>query len=271
MKKTYAGWFGDFSLDPEIDHYGDYYWQRVSNKSYEPDTMIFLENNLNSATDFVDIGAATGAMSIIAAMLGSRVLAFEAVPRVFEIAKAHLEGNPEIVNRVSLQNEAISSHPGTLELGRNSDPKVLASISNEVPTDLEKATVKIVSLIDEIDSFHQKENKLVIKVDIEGAEWKLLSDKKTLEGLRRHKALVLLAIHPGFDRPFKVLPFGITLITKKYWQVQNLVIAYKFFRQLLGVATIQRTSLDKITSPKKCVLLMFGGYFEFICDFKESS
>lgn len=270
MKKTYVAWFGEFSLDPDIDYYGDSYWQRVSSKTYEPDTMVFLENNLNSTTDFVDVGAATGAMSIIAGKLGSRVLSFEAVPRVCEIAMAHINGNSEISGRVILRNQAISSIPGTLELGKNSDPKVLASISNEEPADSEKSTVEIVSLIDQLDSFHQKGNKLVIKVDIEGAEWKLFSDKKTLEGLSRHKAKVLLAIHPGFNRPFKVLPIGLTFLTKKYWQLQNLVIAYRFFRTLLKMATIHRTSLDKIHSSKKCVLLMFGGYFEFILDFAET-
>jgi FkbM family methyltransferase len=270
MKKTYKGWFGEFSLDPDIDFYGDSYWQGVSSKTYEPDTMVFLENNLNSTTDFVDVGAATGAMSIIAGKLASRVLSFEAVPRVYEIARAHIASNPDITERVTLRNEAISSKPGTLELGKNVDSKVLSSISNEEPTDAETATVGIVSLINEIDSFHRQDNKLVIKVDIEGAEWKLLSDEETLKGLSRHKALVLLAIHPGFNRPFKALPLRMTFLTKKYWQLQNLFIAYFFFRRLLQTASIQRTSLDKIHSPKKCVLLMFGGYFEFIVNFAEA-
>ena len=270
MKKTYKGWFGEFTLDPDIDFYGDSYWTRVANKVYEPDTMVFLENNLNSETDFVDVGAATGAMSLIAGKLGSRVLSFEAVPRVFEIAKTHIGSNSDISSRVHMRNNAISSQPGTLELGKNADSKVLSSISNEETTHLEKAKVGIVSLVDEIDSFHQENSRLVIKVDIEGAEWKLLSDKETLNGLRRHKAIVLLAIHPGFNRPFKVLPFGLTIFTKKYWQLQNLFIAYSFFGRLLKIATIRRTSLDKILSPKKCVLLMFGGYFEFIINFAET-
>jgi FkbM family methyltransferase len=270
MKKTYKGWFGEFSLDPDIDFYGDSYWLRVSSKTYEPDTMVFLENNLNRETDFVDVGAATGAISIIAGKLGSRVLSFEAVPRVYEIARAHIGNNPQIAERINLRNSAISNEPGILELGRNVDFKILSSISNEEPVDSKTATVAIVSLIEEIDSFHINDNKLVIKVDIEGAEWKLLSDKETLEGLSRHKALVLLAIHPGFNRPFRVLPLGLTFLTKKYWQLQNLFIAYFFFRRVLKVATIQRTSLDKVHSPKKCVLLMFGGYFEFVLNFAEA-
>jgi FkbM family methyltransferase len=270
MKKIYKGWFGEFTLDPDIDFYGDSYWTRVANKVYEPDTMVFLENNLNSRTDFVDVGAATGAMSLIGGKLGSRVLSFEAVPRVFEIAKTHIDANSDISNRVIMRNKAISSQPGTLELGKNADSKVLASISNEKNTTRQKTIVEIVSLIDEIDSFHQEGHDLVIKIDIEGAEWKLLSDRLTLNGLRRHKAKVLLAIHPGFTRPFKVLPFGLTFFTKKYWQIQNLYVAFIFFAKLLKISTIKRTSLDIINSPKKCILLMFGGYFEFVIDFAET-
>ena len=76
MLKTYNGWFGNFSLNPEIDFYGDSYWEKISQKSYEPDTMVFLENNVGPLTDFIDVGAATGAMSLIAAKLGSRVQDF---------------------------------------------------------------------------------------------------------------------------------------------------------------------------------------------------
>ena len=271
MKKKYLGWFGEFTLDPDIDFYGDGYWRRIANKTYEPDTLVFLENNLNSTTDFVDVGAATGAMTIIAGKLGSRVLSFEVIPRVFEIARAHIDSNPDIKDRIVMRNNAISSHPGTLQLGNNADPRVLSTISNEQEIDSAQIRIKIVSLIDEIDFVHQEKNQLVIKLDIEGAEWKLLSDKRTLEGLLRHKSRVLLAIHPGFNRPYKVLPFGLTLFTKKYWQFQNLFISYYFFQNILKYATVRRTSLDRVYSPKKCVLLMFGGYFEFILDFQETT
>ena len=267
MRKTYKGWFGEFSLDPSIDFYGDNYWRSVADKTYEPDTMAFLENNLNTKSDFIDVGAATGAMSIIAAKLGARVLSFEAVPRVFDIAKAHVNSNSDIASQIFLQNKAISNYSGILEIGNSSNPKVLASISDDQPLSNQLSKVPIVNLIDEIDTFHRKEHQLVLKIDIEGAEWQLLYDREVLDNLVLHNALILLAIHPGFNRPFKVLPFGLTAISKKYWQLQNLLVAYRFFQQALKLATIQRTNLDKIQTPKKCILLMFGGYFEFILNF----
>lgn len=270
MIKEYKAWFGEFKLDPALDFYGDAYWKRVADKTYEPDTQVFLENNIDKNVDFVDVGAATGAMSIVAASLGGRVLAFEAVPRVYRVASINLKSNSHLENQIQLKNQAISSNTGILKLGHGDNPKVLSSISDEDTFANFTEMVEIVSLGEEVERFHKKERKLVIKVDIEGAEWKLFSDTKTLETLYEHSAIVLLAIHPGFYRPFKVLPFGVTFFTKKFWQVQNLIIAYRFFKKVSKYATMQRTSLDKITSPKKCILLMFGGYFEFILTFSNN-
>jgi len=269
MVRTYEGWFGRFELDPEIDFYGNGYWENISNKVYEPDTMVFLEKNVDGLTEFFDIGAATGAMSIIAASLGAQVFAYEAVPRVYQIAKSHISNNLEISELIDLRNNAISDRPGLLKLGNKTDSSVLSSISNEQPAQEFEGGIRVVTLAEEIRNFHNESKKLIIKIDIEGAEWRLLSDAATLKVLRNHKALVLLAIHPGFNRPFKKIPLGLTFFSKKIWQIQNLFVAYNFFNQLLAYASLKRTNLDGIRSAKKCVLLMFGGYFEFIIDFRE--
>ena len=269
--KNYNAWFGNFSLDPNIDSYGDSYWQNLSDKKYEPDTMVFLENNIDSTTDFIDIGAATGGMSIIAANFGARVVAFEPVPRVFNIAQKHIENNPNIAPKIELQNKAISNKPGVLTLGKNSNPEVLSSISDEPPSNPTGVEyIEIASLSMVVEQHHDPSRKLILKIDIEGAEWQLLSDRLLLQLLQDRNALVLLAIHPGFTKPFRRGPLGITYISKKIWQVKNLIVAYIFFSRLFKYAKLTRTNLDPIKSPKKCVLLMFGGYFEFILRFEKT-
>ena len=104
-------------------------------------------------------------------------------------------------------------------------------------------------------------------MDIEGAEWNILNNLDILQGLSNHKATVLLAIHPGFHRPFKSYPFGLTVFSKTLWQMRNVTESYKFFRNILRKAAITRTNLEVVKYPKKCVLLMLGGYFEFILEF----
>ena len=264
----YNAWFGEIFLESGLKLNGNEFWAKVLNKTYEPDTMTFLENNISTNSDFIDIGAAEGALSIVAASLGARVLAFEPEPSVFEKAFNNIMLNPIIASQVDLQNKAISCQNGTLHLAKT-DPDVLSSISSAKNKGNE-STIEIVSLSDVIDGFHRKARRLIIKIDIEGAEWKLFSKQEILKNLQKHQALILLAIHPGFNRPFRTKPFGIKFISKKIWQVKNLIIAYNFFSRLFKVAQITRTNLDPVKSPKKCILLMFGGYFEFILDFRKT-
>lgn len=268
MLKKYFGWFGDFSLNPEIDFYGDQYWQAVASKKYEPDTMIFLENSIDSNTDFLDVGAATGAMSLIAASLGARVLAFEPVPKVFSIATQHINSNPDLADKILIKNEAISNVSGRLYLNSTINPKILSTIAfaSHDKTSSEDF-VSVASLEEQILNFHLSNRKLVIKIDIEGAEWKLLSDSNVLRTLKNYNALVLLAIHPGFYRPFKKFPFGLQLVSKFFWQMRNAMETYNYFSNILKYAEVRRTNLEIIVRPRKCVMLMFGGYFEFILDF----
>jgi FkbM family methyltransferase len=267
----YHGWFGEIFLAPELDLNGDEFWVKVLNKTFEPDTMTFLENNISTNTDFIDIGAANGAMSLVAASLGARVLAFEPVPADFNEALNNIMLNSKIASQIDLQNKAISCQSGFLDLGQKTDPDVLSSICHSKPLVGNKfEPIEITALSEVVDRFHREEMQLVIKIDIEGAEWKLFSSTGIRENLKEHQALVLLAIHPGFNRPFRTKPLGIKFVSKKIWQVKNLIIAYTFFSRLFKVARITRTNLDPIQSPKKCVLLMFGGYFEFILDFRQT-
>jgi FkbM family methyltransferase len=267
----YNGWFGEIFLASELNLNGDEFWVKVLNKTYEPDTMTFLENNISSNTDFIDIGAAKGAMSLVAASLGARVLAFEPVPADFKEAFHTIVLNSKIASQVDLQNKAISCQSGFLDLGQKTDPNVLSSISHSKPLVGNKfEPIEIISLSEAVEGFHREEMQLIIKIDIEGAEWKLFSRPEILKNLQEHQALVLLAIHPGFNRPFRTKPLGIKFVAKKIWQVKNFIIAYAFFSRLFKVARITRTNLDPIKSPKKCILLMFGGYFEFILDFRQT-
>ena len=85
--------------------------------------------------------------------------------------------------------------------------------------------------------------------------------------MTKHEATILLAVHPGFHRPFKILPFGLTLMSKTIWQIRNIVESYLYFKKLLRYATIFRTNLEPVKKPKKFVMLILGGYFEFILEF----
>ena len=74
-------------VDLNGDYYGKDFWDRVSNRRYEPDTIGFIEDNCDVNTDFMDIGAANGAMTLIAASTGARVSSYEPDPKIFQVVK----------------------------------------------------------------------------------------------------------------------------------------------------------------------------------------
>lgn len=259
--------FGEFKVDLTDDFYGDGFWDRIENGTYEPDTMAFLRLNVAQNSDFIDVGAANGSMAIIAGLRGARVLSFEAAPGIYAVADRNVRMN-NFTNEVEVVNAAISSYDGVMRFSREGDKKVLSSI---VFNSLQNSSIEIqvLKLADVIRKFHQTGRDLVLKVDIEGAEWQLFKDNETIKTLSEHKAIVLLAIHPGFHRPFKNLPLGLTFLSKIVCQLRNAAETHRVFKNLLRHAHIQRTSRDFINSPRKTVALMFGGYFEFILTFDK--
>ena len=257
---------GVFFVDLKNDFYGENYWRRIASNTYEPDTMSFLRNYVDSDCDFIDVGAANGAITLLAGALGASVRSFEPAPGIYEVAKKNIELNPRFRNKISIHNYAISSENGTLEFRRSSDEEVLSDI---VFTGLanEKIEIKVIKLSDVVNDFHTSGKRLVIKIDIEGAEWKILKDSETLDVLFKHRAIVLLAIHPGFHRPVRSRRLIVKTIQKLFWQVLNAFEVYNVFKSIFKLASVKRTNLDVIKAPKKIVMLMFGGYFEFILEF----
>jgi hypothetical protein len=106
-------------------------------------------------------------------------------------------------------------------------------------------------------------------MDIEGAEWKILSDDDTLAALNRHSALLLLAVHPGFYRPYRPFFKGIDRIRVSLWHKENQRESRNLFRKLDEVSSVYRTNLNPIISAKQFALLVFAGYHEFVIDFNK--
>ena len=209
---------------------------------------------------------ANGAISIISALQGARVLGYEAMPGIWGVAVKNVELN-NMEPLVDIRNRAISNRAGILRLSHSSDPSILSSITFSGLED-RQLDIQVDSLSKAINEFHGPNRNLIVKIDIEGAEWKLLRDTQTIEALKTHKAVVLLAIHPGFHRPFHKLPLGLTLVTKYFWHIRNALECFQTFNSLATKGKILRTNLDLVRSPKRVVALMFGGCHEFILDFR---
>jgi FkbM family methyltransferase len=256
-------------VDLYDDNYGQVFWQRVSERRYEPDTIGFIEDRCNEDTDFMDIGAANGAMTLIAAVHGARVLSYEPIKKFYEVTKRNIDLNPDIKDLISLQNKAISTKSGSLNFSVDQDPEILSEIIFTGIAQQSSHAVDVLSLSDEIKEFHLNEiRNLIIKMDIEGAEWKILRSVEVLKTLREHQATLILAVHPGFCRPFKRRLRGLDRIRVHIWHMQNYRESKQVFNIMMPYAAIYRTNLNPVRSANQFAKLISAGYHEFILEFQ---
>lgn len=257
------------TVDLINDHYGEVFWKKMESNQYEPDTTNFINTNLSELTDFMDIGAANGAMTFLAATKRSRVRSYEPDPRIFSVLDKNIDINKEIKKWITLVNSALSTEKNLIKFKKGDNNEILSSIVFTGHENTEPNSVAVLSLIEELDYFHtDPSRKLVLKMDIEGAEWRILNDKRTLEALSRHKALMLLATHPGFYRPFKRKVRGLDKFRYAYWKKKNFLESINTFKILSEYANIKRTNLDLVNTDKGFATLINAGYNEFVLEFK---
>lgn len=256
-------------LNLENDYYGADYWQRIESLRYEPDTQWFIAQFCNSQTDFLDIGAANGAMTLLASICGAKVTAFEPDPQIFSVLKKNVELNLELSQRIVLNCSAISDSKQELTFSAGANPEILSSIlfgnSNKSGD-----SVKVLDLSYELDRIHaDTSRKLVIKMDIEGAEWKTLRSRRVLVSLAAHDSILLLAVHPGFAKP--IPPFATKrLIFRLPWLIRQMQDSLDLFKRLNEFGVVYRTNLNPISNKFKFTMLVISGYHEFVIRFDES-
>jgi FkbM family methyltransferase len=256
------------TVELDGDHYGEEYWKKIADRKYEPDTIAFIEDRCNPNVDFMDIGAANGAMTLIGASRGSRVSAYEPDPRIHGVLSRNINLNPNLQPLISLHKKAISGTSGLIKFRKDEDSSVLSSIvfsGHDASTDIE---IEKVSLKEEIENFHKNDSRtLIIKMDIEGAEWGILRSAEVLNCLSLHKTTLLLAVHPGFHRPFVPKMLGLNNIRRAIWHMRNFCESLTVFTLLIEFGVIRRTNLERIRNRNQFATLILGGYYEFIVEF----
>ena len=130
--------------------------------------------------------------------------------------------------------------------------------------------IEILALSEEMDKFHSDmSRKLIIKMDIEGAEWRILKSDDTLQKLQHHEATLILAVHPGFYRPFKRRLRGLDRVRLFFWHLRNLRESIQVFNKIKSLTLIKRTNLNPITEKGQFGKLVWAGYHEFILEFHK--
>ncbi len=155
--------------------------------SYENEKQKIFAKYVRVGDTVYDIGAHTGYYSLLASMLvgqQGKVYAFEPLPRNVQFLREHLRAN--LVNNVQIMPFAISNWSGVARFS-NGNSSFQGHLSPEGEIE-----VPVVSL-DELWKKGELVSPQVIKIDVEGAEFSVLTGATRL--IQSSRPIIFLATH----------------------------------------------------------------------------
>ncbi len=263
---------GSFTVDKEDDGYANAgIFENFLAEKWEPDTALFIRNYCDARTNFLDIGASNGIFTLYASLVAKKVYSFEPLKSMYIVAKRNISLNPTLDGKISLFPFAVSNETSVIQATQPIESKILSSITYEDANQF-SYPLHIKSLITVMKEIHSSESEvLVIKMDIEGAEFKILQDPKVIQSLAEHQAVLLVAFHPGFSHPMKKSNFKLVRICRRlYYWVKTVLEILSIIRLLPNNVKILRTNQAPIDYKRKILPLILGGYYEFIFDFSPN-
>lgn len=135
------------------------------NGSYEPDVIDFLRSLLNRDTDFIDIGANIGALTLALAEHARRVLAIEASPLVVDYLRRNIELNRKTNVTVVA---CAASRPGVGSVPFYMPPVKFAMGSSAAQFNVDPVEIAACALDQVVTGEEWRVG--VVKIDVEGFE-----------------------------------------------------------------------------------------------------
>lgn len=162
---------------------------------YDSITLNTLKNNIKPGDIVYDLGANEGYLSIISSIYaGSNgiVYAFEPMPKNFEKLTTHVKSNN--IKNIKVFDLAVSDSNGEIEFSDTDDLAGNTLISNSPKFSISDKRIKVQTIT--LDEFCEKNSEPLpnlIKIDVEGAEFKVLQGAAGV--IKKSKPVIILATH----------------------------------------------------------------------------
>ena len=219
----------DYKFEEQIGVYGEAFWNGITTGDYESDTFDFIELRAKAGSKvFIDVGSATGCMVFYAAAMGMKVIGTEPQNLIFEALRRNLDLNPKFSDKVTILHSLVANNSQE-EL--NQSKFFTPGANGPLQKAIDATNVSLKTLLSGLSI----EDKVSVKVDIEGAEYPLLSDIETLKELKEKRVTMYLSFHPGFNRYLGASPSFVKLNT---WRIFTLIETFKFVRIVQRFAKI---------------------------------
>ena len=220
----------DVGYEASLGLYGEDFWKEVGSGLYEPPTFNFIDDvKREGFEDFIDVGAATGCMSLYASSIGLKVLAFEPQFKVFQAFERNLSLNLEAKKNIRAEFALVVGAKDAESLNHSFTPGASGPLSQD-------GLSSRAFTIQDILEWQPIDSRTAIKIDIEGAEFPLFGNPETVHLLQIKHPRIYLALHPGFKNP---LPSNAGALRKIFWRFGAVVDILSLYRSVRNKATIQ--------------------------------
>ncbi len=245
----------------ENDIYPNEYYELVGNDSWEPATIGFFERNCDRDTVLIDVGAATGVLSMFAAKLGAEVVAFEPNPIVMFVLKRNLEINA-LEELISAVPDAISDEESVMKFAVGSNSNVLTPIVMHGMQNHENTDIKVRNIAYVVNQQRLRTSKkIIVKMDIEGAEYKILRNKSVVTEISQLIHKMFISFHPGFNRPTNLKNKYLNYFVSRVKYIFVVLDHFKIFNNLNEFGSVLNLDGKKINKFSNFAgQLLFGGH-----------
>ncbi len=212
--------FSDFvrtTVLPKAQVNHQWFWKEVAADSWEPETLHVIETLVRPDTHFIDVGAWIGPTTMVGALTALRVTAIEPDPFAYDELQSNVKLLPSNqAAKVKILNVAITpdGKPIKLYFQGNQGGASISSVVSQVGSSV---TVKGMRYTDIIDDTQ----RTVMKIDVEGAEYDLISST-TRSQLERVDAFII-SFHPHIllEQLPQNLLLRFVMFHVKYWIVMS--------------------------------------------------
>lgn len=254
----------EFIVVTANDLYGEEWWKRVEGGYWEPSTFGWVESKAVRDSFFLDLGAASGLLSMIAAQNGATVIAVEPHPQWIDVLTENIALNNLKITAVK---KAVAENDGVVNFSVAPNRRVMTDISRPSTSSYEITEIKTISLPTLLLFKPEAAKRTILKMDIEGIEYVLLKDRNNLNLLSDIRAEILVSLHPGFIYTNENIFPIYQPLSHRWAKMRGFIDTFILFTRLRKFAQVTLVNGEPCRSPLKASLLSFLGSNDFVLNF----
>lgn len=176
----------------------------------EADILTLIRKEVKKYRSFVDVGANIGVFSLVAnqCSVNSEIICIEANPKLIDAINNNITENGNHSNKITIINAAVSDTDGLVEFFENKNNEDGSIFNSSEST----KSIMVPSCL--LQDVCPKNRRSLVKIDIEGAEYRAIAGAPAL--LDSGNATFLIELHAWGDVQRKKYPIHLAILMYKH-------------------------------------------------------